>query len=113
MKKLLQKISWKTRKLNLKIKVLDILLHDHQGAWGFNLFCVTHNFRDYSLLRFEFRLPNGTHIRRFTVDYWDICFLSRPLWKEYDRLSDHYLWSQYDVTGWDKIKLDILGKLFR
>lgn len=113
MKKLLQKISWKTTRLNLKIKVLDILLHDHQEAWGFNLFCITHNFRDYSLLRFEFRLPNGTHIRKFTVDYWDFMFISRFLWKIYDELSDRYLWSFRDPTGWDKFRLYILGKLFK
>jgi len=113
MKKLLQKISWKTTKINLKFNLLELLLHDNEEGWGINFFCITKDFRDYSLFRFEFRLPNGTHIRRFTVDKWDIMFMSTFLWKEYDNLSDHYLWSMRDPQGWDKIKLNILSKLFR
>lgn len=113
MKKILQKIAWKTRRLDLTISLFDLYLHDHQGTWGFDILSIGKDFRNYSLLRFECRLPNGADVRRFTVDNWDILFLSRPLWKEYDRLSDHYLWSRYDATGWDKIKLDILGKLFK
>ena len=113
MKKLLQKISWKTRKIRLTITFLKIYLHDQQETWGFNLLGINHDLREYSLLRFEFRLPNRTNIRRFTVDSWDFLYLSRPLWDEYDNLSDHYLWSMNDPEGWDKIKLNILGKLFR
>lgn len=113
MKKILQKISWKTRRVNLKIELFNLYLHDNQGTWGFDVLDINLNFRRYSLLRFEFRLPNGANVRRFTVDNWDILFMSRFLWKEYDNLSDHYLWSGSDPEGWDKIKLDILEKLFR
>jgi len=113
MKKILQKISWKTRRINLKIKFLNFYLHDNYGTWGIDLIGIHLNFRNYSLFRFEFRLPNGTDVRKFTVDNWDILFISRFLWKEYDRLSDHYLWSRNDATGWDKIKLNFLEKLFK
>ena len=113
MKKILQKISWKTRRVNLKIELFNLYLHDNQGTWGFDVLDINLNFRSYSLLRFEFRLPNGANVRRFTVDNWDILFMSRFLWKEYDNLSDHYLWSGSDPEGWDKIKLTILEKLFR
>ena len=113
MKKILQKIAWKTRRVNLKVSLLNLYLHDNQASWGFKLLGVDVNFRTYSLLRFEFRLPNGANVRKFTVDNWDIFFLSNVLWKEYDRLSDYYLWNRTDAQGWDKIKLDILGKLFK
>jgi len=113
MKKLLQKIAWKTRKLNLTVSLLNLYLHDHEGTWGFDLFSIEKDFHSYSLSRFECRFPNGTHVRKFTIDNWDILFVSRFLWKEYDKLSDHYLWARHDATGWDKFKLNILGKLFR
>lgn len=112
MSKLLQKIAWKTRKIRLTITFLKIYLHDQQGTWGFNLLSFNHNLREYSLLRYEFRLPNGTDVRRFSVDNWDFLFLNRFLWKEYDRLSDHYMWSKFNPKGWDKFKLNILEKLF-
>ena len=113
MKKLLQKIAWKTRKIRLTITFLKIYLHDQQETWGFNLLGINYGLKQYSLLRFECRLPNMTNVNRFTVDSWDFLFLSRPLWEEYDRLSDQYLWSPYDAQGWDKIKLNFLGKLFK
>jgi hypothetical protein len=113
MKKLLQKIAWKTRRLNLTVSLLNLYLHDHEGTWGFDVFSIEKDFHSYSLLRFECRFPNGTHVRKFTVDNWDILFISRFLWKEYDKLSDHYLWARHDATGWDKFKLNVLGKLFK
>lgn len=113
MKKLLQKIAWKTRRFNTKISLLNLYLHDNQATWGFNLLSLNLNFKTYSLLRFEFRLPNGANVRRFTIDNWDILFLSTILWREYNRLSEYYLWSRLDAQGWDKIKLNLLEKLFK
>lgn len=114
MKKILQKISWKTTRMNLKFSLLELLLHDHEEGWGINFFCITKDFRDYSLFRYEFRLPNGTHIRKFTVDYWDFMFMSTFLRKEYSDLSDRDLWSfNRKLKGWDRIKFEILSKLFK
>ena len=35
---LLQKISWRTRKWNLKINLLDVFIHDGDGCWGITIF---------------------------------------------------------------------------
>jgi len=113
MNKLLKKISWKTRRINIKFTLFELLLHDNRESWGINFFCITKDFYDYSLFRFEFRLPNGTNVRRFSVDKWDFLFLSKFLWNEYDELSERYLWTYRDPEGWDRIKLNLLEKLFR
>ena len=111
LQKILQKISWKTRRINFIISLFDLYLHDSNGTWGFRLLNFHRGFRDYSLLKFEFRLPNGANIRRFSVDSWDILFIYPLLWKQYDDLSDSEIWG-IKHTGWDKIKLNILTKLF-
>ena len=98
--------------MNLRVRVLDLTIHDSHGTWGFNLLCVTHKFYDYSLLRFEFRLPNCAEVRRVSIDHWDVLFMAKRLWKHYDRLSDSYMWMGIEPRGWDKFKLRVLGKLF-
>jgi|AntAceMinimDraft_18_1070375.scaffolds.fasta_scaffold371485_1 hypothetical protein len=111
MKKLLEKISWVTRKWQYKFGLFDLLLHDHSGSWGFKLITLDINLRDYSLLAFKFRLPNKTTINTFVVDDWDILFLHNYLWKQYDNLSDSKLWGTR-LNWWNKTKLHFLNKLF-
>jgi len=112
MEKLLQKISWKTRKIKFNVSLFDLYLHDSNESWGFRLLNFRRSFTDYSLLKFEFRLPNGANIRRFSVDSWDIFFMYPLLWEQYDNLSDSEIWG-IKHTGWSKIKLIILTKLFK
>ena len=64
---LLQKISWRTRKWNLKINLLDVFIHDGDGCWGITIFEVVKDFRPYSLFSFEFRLPNGAERKIFQI----------------------------------------------
>jgi hypothetical protein len=111
MNKLLQKIAWKTRKWNLKVNLLDIYLHDGDGCWGFTLLEVVKDFRPYSLLSIEFRLPNGAEFKRLTIDNWDFLFLSAPIWKWVDDTSERELWSGLNI--WDSFWLKILSKLYK
>ena len=117
MKKLLQKISWRTRKwnlscLNLEFKLLCISLHDGSACWGFSLFTINKGYRKYSLISFEFRLPNGADRKYFDITDWDILFLHNYLWKQYDDLSDNKLWAGA-LWWWDETKLKILNKIFK
>lgn len=109
---ILEKISWKTHKLNLSFDLLQIDLHNNQESWGFKLFNFSVNYYDYSLLAFFFRLPNKTTVKGFTVDHWDFLYLYRPLYKVYDRLNDRELWNPKGFTIIHTIKLKILDKLF-
>ena len=110
--RLLEKISWKTRSWNFSFKLLTIYLHDHDETWGFNFFTFHVNFRLYSLLSIEFRLPNKTTVQRFTVDSWDILWIRNYLGKVYDDLSERKLWGS-KLGYWDSIKLITLERIFK
>ena len=112
MRKLLQKISWRTRKWNLELKLLCISLHDGSACWGFSLFTINKGYKKYSLISFEFRLPNGADRKYFDITDWDILFLHNYLWKQYDDLSDNKLWTG-TLWWWDETKLKILNKIFK
>lgn len=112
MKKILQKIAWKTRKWNFKIQLLNIYIHDGDSDWGFDLLTITKNYSPHSLLSFVFRLPNGADVKRFTIDEFDLFFLRVPLWKVYDKLSESKLWAG-NLTKLQEFKLKVLDKLFR
>jgi hypothetical protein len=112
MKSVLEKISWKTRNLNFKFRFLDVYLHDEHETWGFEFFTIQYNFKVYSLLAFLFRLPNKTHVYKFTIDDWDFLFLERFLYKEWETLDHANLWSRpFTIT--QKIKYKLLNKIYR
>jgi len=90
--KLLEKISWETRRWNVTFHFLDLYLHDQDGTWGFNLASFKINFHIYCLLSFEFRLPNKTHVKKFVVDHWDFFYLRHFLWNHLEYLEDKKTW---------------------
>ena len=110
--KLLKKISWKTRKWNIKINILDIFLHDGQSSWGFTLLELVYNYHSYSFLAIEFRLPNGADIKKFTIDHFDFLYMRLPLWRYWSDLDDSKMWggklSKFEITAHK-----IIGKLFK
>ena len=112
MKKTLEKISWATRKWNYEFELFNLLLHDDHGTWGFKLFTFNTTFKEYSLLALQCRLPDKTNVRQFTIDDWDILFISYFLWKHYDDLHESELWGS-KLSKWSKAKLHFLGKLFK
>lgn len=111
-KTLLEKISWKTRRWNFKFHLFNLYLHDGDESWGFNFFTFNVNFRFYSLLSLEFRLPNKTTVKRFVIDDWDFFFINQPLWKRCEDLSERKLWGS-KLTRWEKIQLGILERIFK
>ena len=112
MKKLLQKIAWKTRRWNLKFNILDIYLHDGDGCWGFSLFEVVNDYTPYAFLSIEFRLPNGGNIKEFTIDNWDFLWLSTPVYSWVKGLEESVMWG-YEPTKFEKIKYKIASKFFK
>lgn len=113
MQRFLERISWLTHRWNYKFNVCDLYLHDNHGSWGFSLLTLQKNFVSYSLLAISFRLPNKTHVQRFTIDDWDFLYMCRYLWKIYDDLSDRKLWTAGSLGAWDEFRLNLLGKLFK
>jgi len=109
---LLQKIAWRTRRWNIKFNLLDIFLHDGDGCWGFTFFEIVKDFRPYSLLSIEFRLPNGGNVKEFTIDNWDFLFLSTPLYDWSSGLEEDILWGTKPSTL-QKIGLAITNRLFK
>jgi len=111
MKKLLEKISWSTRKWNYKFSLLNVNLHDHEGSWGLSICTFSVNFQTYSLFSIEIRLPNRTHVQRLVVDDWDFLFLSRPIYRKYDKLVDAEIYGA-SLSIWDLIFIQLCKKLF-
>jgi hypothetical protein len=110
MKSILERIAWLTRRWNIQFHLLDIYLHDHDGTWGINIAEFRVNFTQYSLFRFECRLPNKTHVQKFVVDSWDLLYMSQFLWKRRNDLADRQMWSR-NLTLSERIQLYILDKI--
>lgn len=111
MKKILQKISWKTRRLNLSVILLEVLLHNHHHEWGFDFFRVEYKLRSYSFLKVTFRLPNGAEVRKTSYEC-DFLFLRTPLLRYYSELSDRRMWSFRKTTVSEDVWYKLLGILF-
>ena len=112
MKRLLEKISWRTRRWNISVSILDIAIHDQNQAWGFDFLRITKDFYSYSLLGFWFRLPNKTTVQKFTIDEIDFLFLRRYFHKLYEDLSERDMWSR-NLSAWENFMLSILEKTIR
>jgi hypothetical protein len=109
---LLQKISWNTRKWNLKFNLLEVYLHDGDGCWGFSFCEVIKKYRPYSLLSIEFRLPNGAERTKVQITNWDFLYLSTPLYDWYLDLDESITWG-HKPTRVQRIGINIVQKLFK
>jgi len=112
MNKLLQKIEWKTRRLNLKFSLLDLYLHDGDGCWGFSFCEVVKDYHTYSLLSIEFRLPNGAERRVVQLTNWDLFYISTPLWRWVDRIEDSAMYG-HTPGGLTGICYKLASKLYK
>jgi len=114
MGKILKRISWLTRRWNLSVNVLSLYLHDNDNSWGFRLFEVKHNFYSYTLLGFDFRLPNGAEVKYFVVDCFDIFFLNRLLTKWAMKYDEDKMWSgNKAATPIKDLKYKIITTIFK
>jgi hypothetical protein len=109
---LLEKISWQTRKWNLKFNLLDVYIHDGDQCWGFSFCEVIKDYVPYSLLAIEFRLPNGAERARVQWTNWDILFLSTPLYDWMSDLEESMLWG-YKPTRTQRILFNLANRLFK
>lgn len=109
--KYLEKISWITRKWNIKFQLLNIYIHDHDGTWGFTFGTFVVDFYSYSFLSLEFRFPNKTNVNKFIVDDWDFVFTKNFLHKKMVDLEDRKTWAR--LSSLEKIQYKLLSKIFR
>ena len=112
MNRILEKIAWKTRRFHLKYQSFVLYLNDHD-TWGFSIITFTYNNKDYSMLSLNLRLPNKTHVKVLSLDWWDILFLRNYLFKRWDDLDDSYMWHKDSLTKWEIIQLRFLDKIFK
>lgn len=112
MNKILRKIEWRLRKVNLKFTMLDLYLHDGDGCLGFTLCEFTNDYRPYALLAFEFRLPNGADRKVTKVTNWDLLFLSTPIWKWVYNVQDRVTWG-HRPSAWNLFWLNTLSNLYK
>lgn len=108
---LLQKIGWKTRKWNLKFNLLDVYLHDGDGCWGFSFCEIINNYRPYSLLSIEFRLPNGAERTEVQVTNWDILYITTPLYDLAQSMIENMVWG-YKPNRFERIYVNICKRVF-
>lgn len=106
---MLKKISWKFRKTNISITPLTIFINAKWEGWGFDIFNLTYNLWEGSLLKMTWTLPNGAD-KKFTFS-GDLLFLRQKLIKQMSDLDDRVLWGT--ATIWDVNKLWILKFIFR
>ena len=111
MNKILRKIEWRLRRVNLKFTLLDLYLHDGDACIGFNFCEITKDYRAYSLLAFEFRLPNGADRKVLSVSNWDFLFLNIPIWRWVSDADEREMWT--GLNKWDSFWYKILNKLYR
>jgi hypothetical protein len=109
---LLEKISFKTRKWNLKFNLLDVYIHDGDQCWGFSFCEVIKDYVPYSLLAIEFRLPNGAERTKVQWTNWDILFLSTPLFEWVSDLEESMMWG-YEPTKLERTALKLANRLFK
>lgn len=108
--KLLQKISWKFRKLHITISPLIILINNTWEGWGFDILNIQSGLREYSLLKMTWEFPNGAEKKlKFSGDF---LFLRTSLLKELSDIDERMLWSHH-ISKWDEIKHSILKLIFR
>lgn len=111
MKKILQKLSWITRKWKIEIELLKVMIHNHYREWGFNLLNINCDLRSYSLLKLSVVLPNGAEVKRVMFE-GDILFLRQPLYRIYSDLSDQRMWSMRDLTFREDLTYKFLKYIF-
>ena len=106
---MLKKISWKFRKTNISITPLTIFINAKWEGWGFDVFNLTHNLWEGSLLRITWILPNGADKKlRFSGD---LSFLRQKLIQQMCELDDRVLWGT--ATIWDVNLLWVLRMIFK
>jgi hypothetical protein len=110
--KLLNKISWITRRWNYKFQLLNVYLHDGNESWGIDIATFIINHRASSLFSIMLRFPNLTTVKKLTIDEFDIFYLRKPLYDDYDNLSDSKLWGS-KLTKFQIFRLSILEKIFK
>ena len=104
-----KKISWKFRKTHISFTPLTILINERWYGWGFDIFNISHNLWEGSLLKMTWILPNGAE-RKFSFS-GDFIFLRQYLLKQLSDISDRMLWGT--ATTWDVNKYYVLKFIFK
>jgi len=106
---MLKKINCKFRKTHISLTPLTIFINERWNGWGFDIFNLTYNLWEGSLLKMTWVLPNGAD-KKFTFS-GDLFFLRQYLLNKLSDLDDRVLWGT--ATIWDVNKLWILKIIFK
>ena len=72
---ILEKVSWKLRRVNFRLVVLSAGYEGGTSSGHFSFLTIVNQYQESSLLSWSFRLPNKTNVRRFVIDRWDFFYL--------------------------------------
>jgi hypothetical protein len=111
-KNILEKISWKLRRVRVKLILFSIGYDGGDSSFKVVIMGVLNNLKVRSLFTWSFRLPNKTTTRVFITDEWDFLYLKHFLYEKYLDLCDRELWNSKSMSRIDKITVKILSKLF-
>jgi len=108
MKRLLQKIAWKTHRWHFELSLLNLYFPSVARQFGFELVTISSHSKSYSLLKIKCRLPDVTG-RQLQFDM-DFLFLRSYLSKIHDDMMDDRMWNVNRKRSiLNKIKYKILG----
>jgi len=108
--KILQKISWKFRKIHITISPLIIYINSNWDGWGFDILNTSHNLWEGSLLKIVWNLPNGAE-KKLSIS-GDLLFLRTILLRELSNLDDMKLWGS-SFSKWNQFKFWALKLIFK
>lgn len=107
MRKILQKIAWKTHRWNLKISLFNLYLGGDHDKFGFKLLNISNGILwEGSLFEITWAFPTVTHRGELVID---VLFL----YEKWDNwcidMTDRKLWGS-ELNRWEKFNYYIHGK---
>ena len=106
-KKLLQKIAWKTHRWNLKFGLLNIYLGGDHDKFGFQVMNIsTGIFWSGSLFEITWSFPTATHAGELTID---ILYLFEKWDNWCIDMTDRKLWGT-KLSWWEQLNYFLHGK---
>jgi hypothetical protein len=104
MRKILQKLAWKTNRWDVKFSLLNIYLGGDNGKFGFEFIKIDNGFQwEGSLLEITWEFPTVTHRGELNID---VLFLYNK-WDKWCRDNDdRELWGS-QLNSWEKFNCKV------
>ena len=95
MKRIFQKIEWKTRRWEFELDILNIYFPSEMRLWGIELIKINYHNREFSLLKLQWMFPNVAERTEFLF-FWDLLFLYDYLNNRAIEKAENEIWKSKD-----------------